>query len=489
MKKITSAVIPGLLLAVTLPVSAAEFLVSEWNQSTLHVWDPDAATETPYHTIRTNDADINVPEGSTYGWYVDHFSDQLGRFVPGSGSGSDAVWGVPYAYPKHVTVFGGAVFVMDRNSAIIRKYDLDGNEVDSLDLNFAQGQGMATDGNVLFASFWDGANSVFMSFDSDLNPLANFANPTGMPAGDTNIVDFAYDPATATFYGLSTDFEGGTNTQTSDVVQFTMGGSVTDTFTLTFPADGIGQYLTEDVIAEGTARFRVTKSFSDGSEDEVEVTLTCNSGLPLEQSFTIAGGDPGGVVFVVTELQGGETYCEVTESGGPDGYTPEFNGGEGCRWEGVVSGLFSCEISNEADPASFTVTKEWLFEGATAEEVLPEAEVGIECSSQILSVDGVPNDEPGDVYTFLIGDGDSVTVTADTSEGPTTCSAWENIYRSDVESSDDCGARQITAGGSSSCTITNTVFFEGIPTLSQYGMALMALLMLGIGFVGLRRFA
>jgi hypothetical protein len=32
------------------------------------------------------------------------------------------------------------------------------------------------------------------------------------------------------------------------------------------------------------------------------------------------------------------------------------------------------------------------------------------------------------------------------------------------------------------------VFFEGIPTLSPRGLALMALLMLGAGFVGLRRF-
>jgi hypothetical protein len=45
------------------------------------------------------------------------------------------------------------------------------------------------------------------------------------------------------------------------------------------------------------------------------------------------------------------------------------------------------------------------------------------------------------------------------------------------------------AGGNSSCTFTNTVFFEGIPTLSQYGLALMALLMLGVGMVGFRRFA
>jgi hypothetical protein len=68
------------------------------------------------------------------------------------------------------------------------------------------------------------------------------------------------------------------------------------------------------------------------------------------------------------------------------------------------------------------------------------------------------------------------------------CWASEEIYQSGVEQDNDCGTREIPAGGSSSCTFTNAVFFEGIPTLSQYGMALMALLMLGLGFVGLRRF-
>ena len=67
--------------------------------------------------------------------------------------------------------------------------------------------------------------------------------------------------------------------------------------------------------------------------------------------------------------------------------------------------------------------------------------------------------------------------------------ATESVATSGVESSDDCGARPITAGGSSSCTFVNTVFFEGIPTLSQYGLAIMALLMLGLGMVGFRRFA
>jgi hypothetical protein len=32
------------------------------------------------------------------------------------------------------------------------------------------------------------------------------------------------------------------------------------------------------------------------------------------------------------------------------------------------------------------------------------------------------------------------------------------------------------------------MFIEGIPMLSQYGLAAMAPLMLGVGFVGFRRF-
>ena len=66
--------------------------------------------------------------------------------------------------------------------------------------------------------------------------------------------------------------------------------------------------------------------------------------------------------------------------------------------------------------------------------------------------------------------------------------AEESITQSGVESEDNCGGRSIEAGGSSSCTFVNTVFFEAIPTLSQYGLALLALLMLGIGAVGFRRF-
>jgi len=50
------------------------------------------------------------------------------------------------------------------------------------------------------------------------------------------------------------------------------------------------------------------------------------------------------------------------------------------------------------------------------------------------------------------------------------------VDSSEVESVDTCeDAMVVEAAGSNGCEITNTVFFEGIPTLSQYGLALMAL--------------
>ena len=53
---------------------------------------------------------------------------------------------------------------------------------------------------------------------------------------------------------------------------------------------------------------------------------------------------------------------------------------------------------------------------------------------------------------------------------------------------DDSDCERVPVISGAECTILNTAFFEGIPTLSQYGMALMALLMLGVGAIGIRRF-
>jgi hypothetical protein len=83
-------------------------------------------------------------------------------------------------------------------------------------------------------------------------------------------------------------------------------------------------------------------------------------------------------------------------------------------------------------------------------------------------------------------------------EDGTNCTATLSGLSSAIEQDGACTIEEIAVGEANdpdtdesetpTCTITATAFYEGIPTLGQYGLALMALLMLGVGFVGFRRF-
>jgi hypothetical protein len=265
---------------------------------------------------------------------------------------------------------------------------------------------------------------------------------------------------------------------------------------------GLGSQVIFSLSAARTV-FWVTKDFSDDNPMPVDVHLVCDTGLPLIQEFAITDPAVGGqwpiVGFVVREYQFGEMNCHVFEDPIPSGYSSGYSAGtidgvadisddddEGCFFDNVINGAFTCEISNNADPAEFTVTKYWEIEGAIADEVIEEASVQIICNNPIDGGYAYGNEFAID--DILEGDGATLTAFVDTTERSAVCRAEENIYQTGVESVDDCGPREIPAGGSSSCTITNTVFFEGIPTLGHFGMALMALLMMGVGFIGLRRF-
>jgi hypothetical protein len=251
------------------------------------------------------------------------------------------------------------------------------------------------------------------------------------------------------------------------------------------------------------AMFVVTKHFTDNSTDEVEVFLRCNSGLPLEQSFTLGDGDWVG--FIVKEYGAGNVDCRVWEEPVPGNYAASYeatdDGGkgyaqdidddeDGCYYEGVQTGSFTCDITNTPEPATYTVEKDWVVPAAGYEEMDYDVDVEIWCDTEILKVDG-SSYTAGSYWSGTLADGEDVTVTVDTTEGATACEASEAFTQSGVEASESsaCGGADLEAGDSVTCTFTNTVFFEGIPTLSQYGLALLALLMLGVGFVGFRRFA
>ena len=238
------------------------------------------------------------------------------------------------------------------------------------------------------------------------------------------------------------------------------------------------------------ARFLVSKTFSDGNSGQVEVMLSCNTGLPLQQSFMISPGNP--VTFVVSGFADGAMSCEITETGSPGGYSVIYdNQVDGpssisCTFSNITAGDYSCSVDNTLLPVSVVVTKEWF--GSPGENGLAtNASADYTCFNVLDAPDGNPIDVQGQLYFSGSLDTQTISGLFPDYQGGSYCRVVEKVIDAAVESDDsDCSAVPITPGSGNSCTITNTVFFEGVPTISQLGLAIMALLMFGIGLVGIR---
>jgi IPTL-CTERM motif len=269
-------------------------------------------------------------------------------------------------------------------------------------------------------------------------------------------------------------------------------------------------------LAQTTTRatFTVYKNFTDDNPATASVTLNCFTGLPLTQSQDIT--DSQEVTFIVESFQSGSLDCSVSEEE-VTGYTTDILGdyyySGNCEYEDVSNGAsYECYIDNSPTPVEVTVTKDWEVDGSGGNALDPTYSLTLWCDNEI--EDGSSCDAknggyydscyyagPGTWYKDLTeygtGDTDDEDYTAHVVpdwEGGTDCWVEEEVWDSSVEVDDsdcvgDAGLDVELAGeGDIECTIVNTVFYEGIPTLSQYGMAIMALLMLGVGFVGFRRF-
>ncbi|MEE8339209.1 MAG: IPTL-CTERM sorting domain-containing protein [Xanthomonadales bacterium] len=328
------------------------------------------------------------------------------------------------------------------------------------------------------------------------DPLCD-ATPSG-PTGDTgsdgilpgdNSETWLYTCSTASVASSST------NTGCADADPVGGGDAVTqdcDTGDVTLPAN--------------IATFHVTKDFVPDNSMEVEVFISCNDGLPLNSSQMITE-DSNGVTFVVELFTVGELDCEITEVPVPGGYIDSYVASivdgeagsidniDGCQFVEVVGGDFACAITNTAMVAIFEVLKVWEVFGGDGDRIKQEFDLGISCTREITDVSHSPDisTQIGNrwlvVWKDLFG---NVTrsVTVDSENGTASCRARERIFSDAVEIDNPCRNDQsLTMGQTTHCKITNTVFFEGIPTLNQHGLALLALLMLGIGAVGFRRFA
>jgi hypothetical protein len=228
-----------------------------------------------------------------------------------------------------------------------------------------------------------------------------------------------------------------------------------------------------------------------------DMTITCNGGIPLTQTA------PAGTTFTVTELQIG-TVCTVVMVSDLDADWMAYSYWQGtdinsitpnatdyCEFT-VADGNTAWVCAVEAIPTDFT------YEVSVMWDISPEADPGIGENAEVSFT-------CNNVWTggYVNGSLTTVTDTFDASSNvvesisgtpspttPTTCSAYLMGYGSAVEVENGCmpPVTVPVGAGTVSCTISATAFYEGIPTLSQYGMAIMALLMLGVGFVGFRRF-
>jgi len=287
--------------------------------------------------------------------------------------------------------------------------------------------------------------------------------------------------------------------------------------------------------ADGTANIAVLMAFADGNfEDTVRVNITCSSGTISPTFADLSNGE--GQVFVIDDLPAGVDHtCTVTEGEG-DAYAatylclPGWAGASDncgnpvnpsnirCQFDDVnpyvIDSALSdsvgyCFIENRVEAVDVDVTKVWDLTAAGRNDVDTDVRLTLNCDARILGGDRTFNnrwvrtiwlggsdyeDEDGDDQGFGVAEYEVIPEWYPTANNPdnqryTRCRVEENASNDDAVLVDNgCLDIQLAAGMGAECTITNTVFYEGIPTLNQYGMAIMALLMLGMGLVGFRRF-
>jgi hypothetical protein len=346
--------------------------------------------------------------------------------------------------------------------------------------------------------------------DSEYTSIVNSAefNVTKVFAdGSTDSVDvtFTCSSGTASAAGASISPGAGTSftlddfdAATSCVIEETVPGGYSAAYSADCSVDPVvsgSSYNCEITNSPSRATFRVTKTFADGNNvDEVTVFLDCNSGLILDQDKLLMDGES--VEFVVTDYTDGFLSCTVTEDGST-GYSGEYNNitagvinDESCDYPDITGvAEFECEITNSPDPVDIVVHKDWVIEG-NADAVELEFGVDLYCQATGMTGPGAHDDGDDDWHGYDYSEGDDTFTWQIIPLFPSSsCYAVEYSVGSFAEVDNGCVDMVASAGSGAECTITNTVFFEGIPTLSQYGMALMALLMLGVGFVSFRRFS
>jgi hypothetical protein len=301
--------------------------------------------------------------------------------------------------------------------------------------------------------------------------------------------------------GYSADI---TLTMTADETatgDLTIVATVTANETITGP-DSSDDVVVAEAAGDAPTSFLTTIAFTNGFDGMVTVSISCNNGVPLDQSFEISSTQPVNFVVDLLDFVAPDVNCTISLEVVGDGYVGSFlaNGvdtGDACLFSSepeageapfnlTADRENTCAITAEPVQSEFVVEKLWEFQG----DDIIGVSAGIDIWCEPASTTTGPDYGTVSSFVYAQGDDEFSLFFYPHWNGETTCYAEEGNLDSSVESDGGClgGTDFVIGDDENGCTITNTVFFEGIPTLSQYGLAIMALLMLGLGFVGFRRF-
>jgi len=179
-----------------------------------------------------------------------------------------------------------------------------------------------------------------------------------------------------------------------------------------------------------TAQFVVNKDFIGNNAADVNVALVCTSGTVVNDDPTASEADPAN--FTVNGYSAGAT-CTATETV-PAGYTA--NQSDCVNVDLEADGV--CTITNTST-AQFIVNKDFIPDNAAS------VNVTLNCTSGT-----VVNDD------ITASEADPANFTVNGFNAGTTCTAFEASPPGYIVNEFNCQTVAISAGGSASCTITNT---------------------------------
>ncbi len=278
------------------------------------------------------------------------------------------------------------------------------------------------------------------------------------------------------------------------------------------------------------ATFNVEMHFQDNNNwFAADVHMDCDGGLPLDSDSAAPLEDGDDVDFILEFPQAGEgiTNCHIysddvagyTTSYSSNGDSPNHATNNGASLPDEVDGCYYSSVSdldvNECIvtmiPKDSYLRVHKLWEAVGSGDIIDYTARIRVCTDNRIILNSRRSNNRWCVTGLVYGpDDDHFDVTFDgASHAGSRVYIDERTFDSAVEVDiTDCvsSPSNLPAGGQGgysytvfngegtsplngrNCTITNTIFFEGIPTLNQYGLAIMVLLMMGVGFVGFRRF-